>query len=229
MTHNIFLIMGALTVVSYNMHGFNQGFSTVRELCISVSPDVFLLQEHWLTPDGLGKFSKIFTNYFVFGTSAMSDVVESGVLRGRPFGGVSVLIKNEWRGVTRLLYSSDRCILVKIFDWIIVNVYLPCTGTDNRLLIIEDILCNIENYLYDHSDCQVLIGGDFNCDLDSPSQAAELIRDFSSDHFLIRCDKLLGTFKVNTYVNDALGYGSCVDYFLVSHKSNIVKYEVVDD
>lgn len=221
--------MNSLTVISFNMHGFSQGFPTVRDLCKSVNPDLFLLQEHWLSPSGLDKFNKTFPDYFTFGTSAMSDAVESGVLRGRPYGGVSILVRNEWRSITRFLYSSDRCLLLKISDMLIVNVYLPCTGTEDRMLIIDDILCNIENYMYEHSSCSILIGGDLNCDLDSPSQAADLIRNFMSDHCLTRCDKLTGSAKINTYINGALGFGSCIDYFLTSCSKNVVKFEVIDD
>ena len=82
-----------LSVISYNMHGFNQGFSTVRDLCLSDNPDVFLLQEHWLLPCNLSKFDQIFPDYFNFGTSAMCKAIEFGVIRGRPFGGVIILIK----------------------------------------------------------------------------------------------------------------------------------------
>ena len=42
-----------LTIVSYNMHGYNQGFTTVKDLSSSMKPDVFLLQEQWLTPANL--------------------------------------------------------------------------------------------------------------------------------------------------------------------------------
>ena len=42
-----------LLVISYNMHGFNQGYQTVRDLTCDLKPDVFLLQEHWLTPSKL--------------------------------------------------------------------------------------------------------------------------------------------------------------------------------
>ena len=40
-----------LYIISYNMHGFNQGIEAVSSLLNgSDSPDVILLQEHWLTP-----------------------------------------------------------------------------------------------------------------------------------------------------------------------------------
>ena len=68
------------TVVSYNMHGYNQGFTTVSDLSSSMKPDVFLLQEHWLTPANLCKFDNCSSDYFAFGSSAMSSCVENGSL-----------------------------------------------------------------------------------------------------------------------------------------------------
>ena len=71
----------SLTFVSFNMHGYNQGFCTVLDLINSPSPDVIFLQEHWLTSDKLIKLND-FPGYFAFGSSAMCHAVESGVLRG---------------------------------------------------------------------------------------------------------------------------------------------------
>jgi len=84
-----------ISIVSYNMHGYNQGSHTVRDLILSRKPAVFLLQEHWLTAANLSKFESNFPQYMCFGSSAMSSDVQSGVLRGRPFGGVMTLVDNR--------------------------------------------------------------------------------------------------------------------------------------
>lgn len=115
----------SLSFISYNMHGYNQGFSTIRDLSLSITPDIFLLQEHWLTPSNLNKFD-IFKNYFSFGSSAMSSTVESGILYGRPFGGVMTLIKDSLRPFTQLVHTNDRCTIIKVLNYVIINVYLPC-------------------------------------------------------------------------------------------------------
>ena len=52
------------------MHGFNQGFPTVRDFCLNAKPDIFLLQEHWLTETNMYKFEQIFPEYFIFGSPA---------------------------------------------------------------------------------------------------------------------------------------------------------------
>ena len=63
--------------------------------------DVLLLREHWLTPDKLYLFDRYFTGYFSFGSSAMSGVLETEMLRGRPYGGVIILVKSNLRVITK--------------------------------------------------------------------------------------------------------------------------------
>ena len=209
-----YTLQRSLRIVTYNMHGFNQGFSTVRDLCLSVSPDIFLLQEHWLTPANLNKFDKIFPEYFTFGNSAMVSSTEGGILRGRPFGGVTFLINNNLRAVTRTVFSSDRCVIVRVLNYLLVNVYMPCVGTENRRVIVEDILCEMSVHMSNHKDCTWLLGGDFNCDLDSADELAFIIiNGFARDKCLFRCDCVNGAHKVDTYVNEALNCSSCIYYF----------------
>ena len=144
------------TIVSFNMHGFNQGCVAIDELISNHTPDIFLIQEHWLTPANLNKLD-VFSSYSAFGCSAMSDTVESGVLRGRPFGGVSILINNNIRYLCKTITCSERYAIVKVANYIIASIYLPCVGTIDRLLICEDILNGIWAWVsqYPESECQV--------------------------------------------------------------------------
>jgi len=52
-----------LNVISFNMHGFYQGFSFIDHLIKYDAPDIFLLQEHWLTPTTLDNFDKFFQTF----------------------------------------------------------------------------------------------------------------------------------------------------------------------
>jgi len=113
---------------------------------------------------------------------------------------------------------------------LLINVYLPCSGTTDRLLIIEETLSDICNYLADYPGCIHLIGGDFNCDLDGPSEAADLINSFAGDFSLKRCDRRLDGATINrpTYVNLALNCSSCLDYFLISDIEKMTSHDVID-
>lgn len=154
-----------LSVISFNLHGFNQGSVAISELIDNYNPDIFLLQEHWLTPANLCFFDR-FTQYFSFGSSAMSNTVETGILAGRPFGGVMCLIKNNLRARTRVIYCSDKYVIISVDNYVIVNVYMPCVGTVNRFDLCNDILCEIDDVIDDYIDCNLIFAGDLNTDID---------------------------------------------------------------
>lgn len=216
-----------LTIVSFNMHGFNQGSITVDDLIIDFKPSIILLQEHWLTPANLNKFDK-YHNYFTFGCSAMDKVIESGMLKGRPFGGVLMMINSDLRSISKTIYCSERFCIVKISDSIFINVYLPCKGTINRLGIIEDLFAEIWAWRERYASCECFIAGDLNVDLDSADNISQCVNNFISMHALLRCDLLTGKAKTATYVNDALNQYSTIDYMLVSCADKLRNFEVLD-
>jgi len=113
----------ALNIVLYNMHGFNQGSVTIKELIDLSSPDIFMLQEHWLTPANMVKFTETFSSYLGFGISALSNKVECGPLVGRPFGGVYTMIKSSLLSVTKCIHVADRFVIVRVGDVLLINVY----------------------------------------------------------------------------------------------------------
>jgi hypothetical protein len=85
----------SFVVVSYNLHGYNEGSHGVQELIAKTAPSIILIQEHWLTPDNLYKLNCLSEDYFVFGSSAVNATVCSGPLIGRPFGGTAILINKN--------------------------------------------------------------------------------------------------------------------------------------
>jgi endonuclease/exonuclease/phosphatase family metal-dependent hydrolase len=216
-----------LEIVSFNMHGFNQGCVVIDDIIQDSHADVFLLQEHWLTPANLCKFNR-FSEYFTFGCSAMAKAVESGPLRGRPFGGVVALIKHDIRSICEMIYCSERCVILRISNYVIINLYLPCAGTTDRLLICEDLLGDIWSWRERYANCACIIAGDFNVDLDGSDSVSCLINDFCTEHSLLRCDKLFSKCKSITYSNHALNQESTIDYMLTSSANDAIDFEVLD-
>ena len=216
-----------LKIILFNMHGFNQGCVAIDDLINNYTPDVFLIQEHWLTPANLSKFD-IFSGYYAFGCSAMSNTVESGILRGRPFGGVSVLVKNDIRFLCKTITCSERYAIVKIANYIIVSIYLPCAGTIDRLSICVDLLDDIWAWRSQYPDCECIIAGDFNVDLDSSDAVSHLINNFCHDNSVFRCDNIFGKPKLDTYTNLALNHHSTIDYILTTSTENIINFDILE-
>ena len=218
-----------LSIVSYNMHGFNQGIDVVRDLVDSPDPPgVILLQEHWLTPAKLSLFGEKINTHYAFGKSAMSDCITQGPLVGRPYGGTSILIKNELRVVTKCIFCTDRYVVIRVGNLLICNVYLPCVGTADRIDIVEDIFQDLWSWRLKYLDCTIIIGGDFNTDLEKRTDVSSYINNFLTDHSLLICDTKFSSQRQHTYVNESLGHCSVIDYFLCDADDVILDYCVLD-
>ena len=109
-------VESSLCVISYNMHGYNQGLSLLHDIISSHTPDLLLLQEHWLTPHNNVKFNNDFPDFHVFGSSAMEACVELGPLVGRPYGGTAILVKKDLLPACECIDVSDRLVVNRIGD-----------------------------------------------------------------------------------------------------------------
>jgi len=217
-----------LVVISYNLHGLNQGAVGIIETIEKLVPSIILIQEHWLTSDNMSKLTEISDQYLVFGSSAMEECVQSGPIIGRPFGGTASLVHKSLVAVTKNVFCSDRCTVIKIADWLIVNVYMPSYGVGDRLLLYSNILCELEVIMLNHNDCNWLIGGDFNANLDLIDSLSRTVNKFIIANELLRCDLLFPVASKHTYVNDALNSSSTIDYFLTSNSAKSVAFNIVD-
>jgi endonuclease/exonuclease/phosphatase family metal-dependent hydrolase len=215
-------------IVSYNLHGFNQGSHGIRDLIKTVSPDMIMLQEHWLSPDNLYKLNTLSADYFVFASSAMNGCVDSGPLIGRPFGGTAIIIKKTFASLTTTLVSRERFTAVKLADWIFVTVYLPCNGTFNRDTLYYDVLADIDVLIGSHPNSHVMIAGDFNTDLLTLSNTSTIVNEFIENNNLFRCDALFPTASRITYFNDSTSAASAIDYILTSNCENVIAFNILD-
>jgi len=107
-----------INIVSFNLHGFNQSIHNVRDMMFCGNYDVFILQEHWLTPFNVRQFNDSFSEFTCFGSSAMCSDVESGVLHGRPHNGIMTLVSNN---CTQFISSDDRFVIFTVGNLMIVK------------------------------------------------------------------------------------------------------------
>ena len=171
--------------------------------------------------------TKSFVDY-CFGSSAMRSCVESGVLYGRPFGGVSILVNKRLQQCTEIVCCSDRYVAVIVGNVLIFNIYLPCVGTPDRQSIVDQLFLEIHDCMNAYRNYHIIIGGDFNTDLDKHNQTSLAINQFADDNALYRCDSLFGPRdKEDTYHNEAQGFGSTIDYFLINARNVVSLYEVI--
>jgi len=174
-------------IVSYNMHGYKQGSVLLPTLCKDFK--IIFLQEHWLLPDDLDKIEHLTNMDFVcFSKSAMDSRICSGVLAGRPYGGMSILVHKSLSTCVKCIAKRDRFIVLSIGDVVYVNVYFPVKKSDdmykNELIcLLEDIAATVSQTGLD----KVVLGGDFNFQCDELSTGFSLLKKCLKDLDLVCC------------------------------------------
>jgi len=115
-----------LSIVTYNLHGLNQGSDLLASLCND--HDIVFVQEHWLPSFDLYRLQNIVSDNVCFASSAMDDVIAKDCLHGRPFCGVAIFVRSQLASTVKLIKAASRYIMIKVDQTVFVNVYLPCVS-----------------------------------------------------------------------------------------------------
>ena len=218
------------SVISYNCHGLNQSHPLLDDLCNAGNASVIMLQEHWLNSSNLSKVLNFSPKYSGFGISAMDSVLVRSVLRGRPYGGVATLVRNDFLPQTNCLKCAERYTIVAVGQTIFINVYLPCYSPDS-INIVNTMLVEIKEILMLHPGHELVMGGDMNTVLSDSSRSSGNIRQFLTDLSLIIVNELIRPNCDYTFFNEAQKHYSFVDYFMCSSAimNDSVEFRVLDD
>ena len=223
-----------ITVTTYNLHGFNQGSVLLPTLC--KSSDIILVQEHWLYPDELHKFNAIDDDFMSVCTSAMSNVLPMGIRRGRPYGGIGILLRKSLLPTYRCIAKRERFIAILVTDVMFVNVYLPCiSNLEEYEEALECILSDLHCVISDAHVGKVVIGGDFNFEFINTDVGCRLFTRAASQLGIKVCDRFISSYSSMdcspfTYYQLGSGNRSFIDHFCISEllEDNITSSFIVD-
>ena len=158
-----------LKLISFNLHGFNQGKTFLKSVLDSSNVDLVCVQEHWLSTREFYKLSNMHSGYICFATSAMEDRLGKDVLFGRPYGGTAIFIKKSYSSHVVCVSLNERFTVLKLGNLLITNVYLPsykAKDFENRSgrEQLNDTLEVVSDIFKKFMDCVFICAGDFNCD-----------------------------------------------------------------
>jgi len=54
-----------------------------------------------------------------------------------------ILLRNNLNAFTETLCAPERLVIIRLGNSLIANIYVPCVGTPDRSIIIDDIFDNI--------------------------------------------------------------------------------------
>lgn len=222
----------ALSIVTFNMHGFNQGHSTLDHLSSisELNVDIILLQEHWLTPDNLHKIKHFSSRYTAFGISAMENDVSHGVLRGRPRGGVCSLIKSNYASAVTFNACTERYVVVCIGQLLVINVYFPTISSDRDLCTVQSMFAELDTIMERFPNHKKVFGGDFNVNLDLISDNNNIFYHFLFKFNVASCSRFINSNLQFTYCHDSLQHYSYIDFICISNDicMDLLEFKVLD-
>src|SRR5437867_7831087 len=202
---------GLLNCCSYNMYGFWNGLSMLQTLCST--HDVILLQEHWLHSYEIQKLSDMFSEFNVFGISAMNDKVSLGLFCGRPFGGVALMWRKSCNFVMKVLDADEggRYLAASLmFDnklFIIHCVYFPCNSSSIEYIVeMTNLVSKLELILENFPCAYHIIAGDFNFSSKSGGHGFELFKSMAGRCNIVDCDNFNTSDIDYTYRHDSLDH-----------------------
>jgi hypothetical protein len=160
--------------------------------------------------------------------SDMSDSVGASILKGQPFGGVICTINNDLSKYTEIIPCLNRMSIIKVCNQLIINIYMPCIGTDDRFLMCNEIIADLRSWRQQFPMCECLTADDFNVNyLDSNDVVSQRINDFIHKNGLKRFDVLFQKDNIATYVNDALHHQFTIYYILTSSCDCVEDFDIL--
>ena len=143
-----------LRISSHNIRGYNDRKEFLSSRCQSNSNLIQCIQEHWLPPPfkkraGTNALRSLHPDFEAFSTSGMKKAEESGVRRGRGFGGTGFIYPKNISGSLKPLvkFNHERLTVMELscsaFQIIMINVYMPFLDRSN----LQEAITNYEEVI----------------------------------------------------------------------------------
>lgn len=204
-------------LITFNCKNIKRSFNCVKSLCKSA--DVVCLQETWLLPFELPLLSEIDNNFSVTGKSSVN--LSTGVLRGRPHGGVAILWrKSVFKNVSIIKCQSERIVAIKATtntncDVLVLSVYMPTDQAEN-LPLFSQCLGELSAIIEDSQAEAVFMLGDFNAHPCAPF-GDELLNCCIQNNWICADIVKMGISSNSyTYVSEAHGCRRWLDHCIVT-------------
>ena len=219
-------VISNIAVGSHNLHGYKKSLP-FHKSCIEQYGGIWFGQELWLQEKQLSQMTALGVQFVA--RSGMEDAVSSGILKGRPYGGVSIAWAPEINHAIKPLvnYRHKRLVCVEMTaipkPVLFVCLYMPFYDSSKRMECLAetmDTISMLEELIADHPFHKFIIGGDFNTEFRGNSPFDELWKESLSKNNLTCCDNLFSSSNNNnnnhTYIHQSLNHCKWNDHFFIS-------------
>ena len=153
---NFASIQKQIVIGSHNLHGFKKSVDYHRS-CIRNHGGVWFAQELWLQEKQLSQLQQLDSQFTAH--SGMESAVSAGMLRGRPFGGVSIAWSRDLNHVMNPVsnFRHKRVVAAELKsgdkNFLLISVYMPFFDASNKeecMAETQDALSMIEVLIENH-------------------------------------------------------------------------------
>jgi hypothetical protein len=191
-----------------------------------------MLQEHWLTKQDLPYLNTVHTDFYAKGEAAVD--AESGLLLGRPYGGVAILWRKSLANmVSPIVLNDERLIGIDIVGdksakYRLLCVYLPYQHPDNHDNYLF-YLSKIKGFIDDSDTPFVYVFGDFNANSSGESEFYTELETLCNRYGLSIHDTEVLPNGSYTYISSAHGTTSWLDHIVTTQngKANILNTSIL--
>ena len=150
----------------------------------------------------------------------ISDFDNSEVLRGRPYGGCAIFWRSSLSFKISTVVTNSRRVCAVLLEsesvkLLCICVYMPYEADMSSVNEFQFQLSLIDSLLDKHSDCHILLGGDFNVDFRRNSSNTVLLNDYCTENSLFPVIRHNCSYVDYTHQH-SMKYFSCIDHFVVS-------------
>ena len=202
-----------LNLVSLNCNGFKNKVNFILNSYPTI--DLFCFQEHWLPSEECSIFNTNNPQYCGYGNASFDN---TKLRIGRPFGGVGFMWKKVLdKHVTIVNSTYDWLICIRLFDFYIINIYLPYESPNN-IDLFEDRLVKLFLYCELLNTSNFCIIGDFNSNISNHnSKFSNILLKYCTDTNIVMSDKIILNSDSYTCVSSAWKSCSWLDHILSTH------------
>ena len=199
-----------LNLLSLKCNGFKNKANIILDTYPNI--DLFCFQEHWLSSEECSMFNTNNGSYIGYGNASFDN---TKLRTGRPFGGVGFMWKKGIDRYISIMQSEyDWLICIKVFDFYIINIYLPYESPNN-ISLFEGHLVQLLLYCEFLNSSNYCIVGDFNANISNPDSyfSNTLIKYCADNNNIISYKSLLESDRY-TCVSSAWKTCSWLDHLL---------------
>ena len=162
-----------IRAITYNCQGLKSSIHDIQALCSTY--DLIFIQESWLFQFELTLLSEIDSDFEGFGISAIDD--STNIVRGRPYGGMAILIRKQYRSIAQFhTYNCSRLLGVQLtcndLFLLFISVYMPYQCDDNYELFMEYV-SKLSALIEESPTSYVAILDYFNAGIDTQFDASD--------------------------------------------------------